>query len=85
MMAPRPDKPLVADRCTTQVLIVAADPASDGDVLLGPASTFDVVLEALVNRADVTVDEALAALILYTCHGKPGEVGPGAGRSDRRF
>ncbi len=54
------------------VLLVAADPDTGKHLLLGSVSSMDLLLPGLVRRPDVPVDDALALLVLLTCHGDPG-------------
>ncbi|KPK80433.1 MAG: hypothetical protein AMS25_09080 [Gemmatimonas sp. SM23_52] len=71
-IAPRSDTPLTDRDFKWPVFLVAMDPDSGRYVLLGQVASMDIVLPALI-RADVPIDEALAVLILCTCHGKPAE------------
>lgn len=77
-------KPLCRDDFSSPILLVTADTITGRLTFLGAAASFDTVLEALVARTDHEVNNALAAWILYTCHGKPTEMfygTRGAGRA----
>ena len=70
-IAPQSETPFSADSFRSPLLLVMPDHDADKYVLLGSVATFDMVLHEFVARPDLAVDDALAALILYTCHGKP--------------
>lgn len=55
------------------LLVVAANPSNGKYVLLGSVATLDILLPALATRRDIDIDRGLALLLLYTCHGSPGE------------
>jgi len=73
-MTPASDRPLRDADFNWPVLLVAAEPDTRNLVLLGGVASMDLILHALVARDDVGIDEALAVLILLTCHGKPADV-----------
>jgi hypothetical protein len=73
-ITPRPDQPLREKSFKWPVLLVATDPDTGKLVLIGSVASMDIMLHALVARTDVDIDEALALLILLTCHGKPADV-----------
>jgi hypothetical protein len=73
-ITPRPDEPLTEESFNWPVLLVATEPDTGKLVLLGSLASMDILLHALVARHDLDIDEALALLVLLTCHGKPAEV-----------
>lgn len=73
-ITPRADQPLTGESFNWPVLVVATEPDTSKLVFLGSVASMDILLHALVARHDVDVDEALALLVLLTCHGKPAEV-----------
>ena len=73
-ITPRPDEPLTEESFNWPVLLVATEPDTGKLVLLGSVASMDILLSALVDRHDVDVDDALALLVLLTCHGKPADV-----------
>ena len=73
-ITPRPDEPLTEETFNWPVLLVATEPDTRKLVLLGSVASMDIHLHALVARQDVGIDEALALLVLFTCHGKPADV-----------
>jgi hypothetical protein len=73
-IAPHSDTPLTDRDFKWPVLLVAMDPDSGKYVNLGHVASLDILLPALVRADDVVIDEALALLILHTCHGKPADV-----------
>jgi hypothetical protein len=73
-ITPRADQPLTGESFNSPVLVVATEPDTGKLVFLGSVASMDILLHALVARHDVDVDEALALLVLLTCHGKPAEV-----------
>ncbi len=73
-MTPRPDQPLTVEGFQWPILLVATEPDTCKLVLLGTVASMDIVLHALVARHDAEIDEAVALLILLTCHGKPADV-----------
>jgi hypothetical protein len=72
-MAPRPSEPLNDQSFRSPLLLVTAEMGSNRYTLHGAATTFDAVLESLVAHGEVKVDQAVALMILLTCHGKPGD------------
>jgi hypothetical protein len=73
-ITPRPDEPLTEESFNWPVLVVATEPNTGKLVLLGSVASMDILLSALVDRHDVDVDDALALLVVLTCHGKPADV-----------
>jgi len=73
-ITPRPNEPLTEKNINWPVLLVATEPHTRKLVLLGSVASMDILLHALVARQDVGIDEALALLVLFTCHGKPADV-----------
>ena len=73
-ITPRPNESLTEKSFNWPVLLVATEPDTRKLVLLGSVASMDVLLHALVARQDVGIDEALALLVLLTCHGKPADV-----------
>lgn len=73
-VTPRPNEPLTEKNINWPVLLVATEPDTRKLVLLGSVASMDILLHALVARQDVGIDEALALLVLLTCHGKPADV-----------
>ncbi len=73
-MAPRPNEPLNDQNFRSPVLLVRPETGTAEYALLGAATTFDVVLESLVAHGEIKIDQAVALMILLTCHGEPGAV-----------
>jgi hypothetical protein len=73
-MAPRPNDPLHDQSFRSPLLLVMAEPGTERYALLGAATTFDAVLQSLVAHGEIKIDQAMALMILLTCHGKPGDI-----------
>jgi hypothetical protein len=73
-ITPRPDEPLTQESFNWPILLAATESDTRKLVLLGSLASMDILLPALVAQDDVDVDDALALLVLLTCHGKPAEV-----------
>ena len=63
--------PLTPDEFRWPILVVEDDPDSGELLLVGGLSSLDPVFDALV-AADVEINDAVAFLILLSCHGNPG-------------